>query len=63
MAVGDGTEYGGDPGLIQPPPHMMTSAERRMQILRAGSVLWDAPDDGGLSMHGLVPLKEGDLGG
>lgn len=29
----DGSEYGGVPGLVQPPPHVPTASERRMQIM------------------------------
>lgn len=29
----DGTEYGGVPGFVQPPPHVPSAAERRTQIM------------------------------
>lgn len=52
----DGTEFGGVGGLVQPPPHVPTAAERRMQIMAID------PTDDGTGPGGVVaPELEGDF--
>lgn len=53
----DGTEFGGAPtGLVQPPPHVMTSSERLHQIYAI-----DPEDDGTRPDSVVAPELEGEF--
>jgi hypothetical protein len=44
-----GSEFGGVPGLIQPPPHKPTASERRMMVMAID------PTDSGVEPESVAP--------
>lgn len=56
QAYRKGSEFGGVGGMVQPPPHVPTAAERRMQIMAI-----DPTDDGTGPGGVLAPELEGDF--
>jgi hypothetical protein len=52
----NGTEFGGVGGLVQPPPHVPTARERRMQIM-----FIDPSDPGTEEGSVVAPDLEGDF--
>lgn len=55
-AYRDGTEFGGVAGIVQPPPHVPTAGERRMQMM-----MIDPADDGLQTDSVIAPEQQGDF--
>jgi hypothetical protein len=51
-----GTEFGGVAGMVQPPPHVPTANERRMQVMAI-----DPADDGTEATSVVPPDLTGDF--
>lgn len=51
--VNRGSEFGGVPGLVQPPPHVPTASERLSLIYRSGDPSGSTPADDGEIWGGL----------
>lgn len=52
----EGTEFGGTPGYVQPPPHVPTAIERLHQVYRI-----DPTDDGTRPDSVIAPELEGNF--